>query len=68
MLNLDRRIDDEVISSIFQGKFYKKHSAFFENPAISLAWNFDGSDSIKWGLSSFWPCQIQINDLPWFAR
>ncbi len=68
MKNLNRNISQEKISSIFQGKFYKDNEEFFKKPAISLAWNLDGSGPIRWGKSTMWPFQLLINDLPIEAK
>ena len=54
-----------VISDVYDGNEYIKHSSFFESPYnLSFALNFDGAPKFKSSSVQLWPIQLYLNELP----
>ena len=54
-----------IISDIYDGQEYLKHSDFFEHKFnLSFAFNFDGAPKFKSSKVQIWPIQMYLNELP----
>ena len=54
-----------IISDIYDGEEYIKHSDFFESPYnVSFALNFDGAPKFKSSSVQVWPVMLYLNELP----
>ena len=54
-----------VISDIFDGEEYEKHSEFFESRYnVSFALNFDGAPKFRSSSVQVWPVMLYVNELP----
>lgn len=54
-----------VLSDVFDGIQYKRHSHFFDEMFnVSFTMNFDGAPKFKSSCVSIWPVQLYINELP----
>ena len=58
-----RNEDDNVLSDVFDGIQYRRHSSFFkERFNLSFTLNFDGAPKFKSSCVSIWP--VYLNELP----
>ena len=54
-----------VLSDIYDGEEYGKHSEFFDSPYnVSFALNFDGAPKFKSSSVQVWPVMLSLNELP----
>jgi hypothetical protein len=58
-----------ILSDIYNGQEYCKHSMFFASEYnVSFALNFDGAPKFKSSSVQVWPIQLYLNELPPHVR